>query len=105
MEGGEPCIVVVPYNLLKSDLLELDVTAYLGSARPSRTQIEIAGFREGPRLSLRPWLSLIFSYNSIAEGRYTNKCIQAIHGGAGFHWCDSVLAVRRANVEGKVRGC
>ncbi|EJF67077.1 hypothetical protein DICSQDRAFT_164914 [Dichomitus squalens LYAD-421 SS1] len=98
MEGSEPRITDIPYKLLEDEHYpahQLDLTPVLGGATPGRTRIEIAGFDVRPSLGHR--LILIYNDNFLTEKRPVNMCIQAIHKGRGYKWCDNLLAVRNAN--------
>ncbi|KAI1793977.1 hypothetical protein LXA43DRAFT_884482 [Ganoderma leucocontextum] len=103
MEGGQPRIIDLPYKLVEDEHYpahQLDLTPVLGRATPSRTRIDIAGFNVGRPLGHR--LTLIHNDNFIAEERPVNVCIQAIHQGRGYRWCDHLVAVRHVNKEERI---
>ena len=104
MEGGPPLILNLPYKLVENGDYpshQLDLRPVLGRATPSRTRIDIAGFRVRPPLGRR--LSLIHNDDFIAENRPVNVCVRAIHGGRGYRWCDQLVAVRHVNKEERLQ--
>ncbi|KAM5531897.1 hypothetical protein V8D89_014451 [Ganoderma adspersum] len=82
MEGGPPLILNLPYKLVENGdypLHQLDLRPVLGRAIPSRTRIDIAGFKVGPPLGHRT------------------------EGGRGYRWCDQLVAVRHVNKEERLQ--